>query len=260
MSKKIYVKQTSYQDCAAASLLMIIRYHKGNIQYDKLSYMLNTSNDGTSAFDIVRVSREIGLDASGIETNIKELEKLKTPYIAYVTVDNIYKHYVVVYKIDKNMITIYDPATGIIKMNTKEFEKIWNNIVIIFTPYKNLPYEQEITVFDYIKTIIKNNFKQVTKILIISFIIFILSIIVSLLYQKLIDKVFDSSFYYLFLITSFFIINFILIYVRNNLILKFQKQLDENIINNCIKNIIYLPYSFFRSKTTGEIISRIKNL
>ena len=57
----------------------------------------------------------------------------------------------------------------------------------------------------------------------------------------------------------FFIKTFIE-YLRNNLLLYLNQKIDLSIITTTINKIISLPYSYYKNKTTGEMISRINDL
>ena len=80
-----FVKQDDLKDCAASSLLMIIKYYKGYISKVQLTDMLKTDKSGTSIYNLVEVAKYIGFDTKCGRT--KNLKILKLPCIAYVTID-----------------------------------------------------------------------------------------------------------------------------------------------------------------------------
>ena len=49
-------------------------------------------------------------------------------------------------------------------------------------------------------------------------------------------------------------------YLRNNLLLYLNQKLDLSIITKTIQKMLSLPYSYYKNKTTGEMISRINDL
>ena len=59
-----YNKQHGLKDCGASCLYNIIRYYNGYISFENLRSKLNTSKSGTSVFDIVKVSNNLGLKSS----------------------------------------------------------------------------------------------------------------------------------------------------------------------------------------------------
>ena len=83
---------------------MIVKYYKGYISMSDLENLLNTNKDGTSAYKIVEGLRKLGFESQGIKTTLSEVtpQNLILPCIAFVTIDEKYNHYVVIYKINFN--------------------------------------------------------------------------------------------------------------------------------------------------------------
>ena len=174
-----FVKQEGTKDCAVATLSMIIKYYKGYIANDQLYDMLKTSKEGTSAFNIIKVAEYIGFKSKAIKT--EKIDELKLPCIAYVTIDSRINHFIVIYEINikKNTILIADPATCLKKMSLDEFNKISNNIYILFYKIKNIPYFKSNSVVIFIKDFLKNNKNPIVKISLLSLFINTLIIILS---------------------------------------------------------------------------------
>ena len=96
MKKYPFVKQEGIKDCGVACLSMIINYYKGYVNYERLIEMTKTNKNGSSALNIIEAARTIGFKASGIKTNLNNIEnkKINLPCIAHVTINKTYKHYI----------------------------------------------------------------------------------------------------------------------------------------------------------------------
>lgn len=258
-----FVKQEGNKDCAVASLSMIIRYYKGYIAHEQLRDMLNTDKFGTSAYSIIKTSEYIGLKSLGVKT--KKISDLKLPCIAYVTINKQLNHFIVIYKIDlkKQELLIADPASSLKKMKIEEFNKISNDIYIVFYQIKKLPYLKEYSTLEFINSFLKNNKITLIKILLLSFFINIFITILSFEFKFLIESInFDKRLkYVLFLIFLFIsLIKIITIFLRNLLTIYLNKKINIDITNECYRNIIHFPYIYYCNRTTGEIVSRINDL
>lgn len=258
-----FVKQEGNKDCAVASLSMIIRYYKGYIAHEQLRDMLNTDKFGTSAYSIVKTSEYIGFKSLGVKT--KKISDLKLPCIAYVTINKQLNHFIVIYKIDlkKQELLIADPASSLKKMKIEEFNKISNDIYIVFYQIKKLPYLKEYSTLEFINSFFKNNKVTLIKILLLSFFINIFITILSFEFKFLIESInFDKRLkYVLFLIFLFIsLIKIITIFLRNLLTIYLNKKINIDITNECYRNIIHFPYIYYCNRTTGEIVSRINDL
>ena len=115
--------------------MMIIKHYGGQASYEIIRTMLKTDSNGTTAFHLIDVAKKLGFEAKGVRCELNDLNynNLLLPCIAYVTIDSSYQHYIVIYKINftKKTLIIADPADDIKKITFDEFEKIWNNILII---------------------------------------------------------------------------------------------------------------------------------
>jgi len=252
-----FIKQNGIKDCAAASLLMIIKYYNGYINIEALSDMLETDRFGTSAYNIIKVAESIGFNSKGIKTELKDINNnnLILPCIAHVIIDKKYKHYVVIYKIDfkkeKKTISFY------------EFNQIWDNILIIFYPKTPIIRNIENSLFEYVFTILKKYKKELFQMIIISLILTLFSILSSFYFKYIIDSINYPKQYILLIFFTFLIIyifRLVTDFCRNRLLIFLNQKLELDINLNSFKQILSLPYHYYRNRTTGEIITRINNL
>ena len=104
----------------------------------------------------------------------------------------------------------------------------------------------------------------ILKILFLTIIASIFTCIYSYHFKIIIDKVITTNKLNLLIITIVFILVFFIKkiseFLRNNLLLYLNQKLDLSIITTTINKIISLPYSYYKNKTTGEIISRVNDL
>ena len=172
--KQIKVLQDGVKECGAACLLSIIKYYKGNVSLERLLELTKTTKEGTNFYNLGEAAKEIGLVSKGYKIDdINKLNEIEKPFISQI-VRNNYKHFVVVYKIKNDKITIMDPAKGMIKLNINEFNKLWTGYILILEPYKILPvYNENNYILSILKYIMFNNKKIIIN-------LFSLTIIVTL--------------------------------------------------------------------------------
>ena len=160
--KKYVVLQDGNKECGAACLLSIIKYYGGNISLERILELTKTEKEGTNFFNIQEASKEIGLVSRGYKIeNIEKLDDIQAPFISQVVINN-FNHFVVVYKIKNNKITIMDPAKGMIKMDISSFKNIFTGYILLIKPYKKLPiYSNNNYILSIIKEIIFSNIKLI---------------------------------------------------------------------------------------------------
>ena len=263
--KKIIVMQDGIKECGASCLLSIIKYYDGNISLERLLELTNTTKEGTNFYNLQKAANEIGLISKGYKIDsIDKLIDIEKPFISQIVKDN-YNHFVVVYKIKNDKITIMDPAKGMIKLNLNEFNNLWTGYILILEPYKKLPvYNENNYILSLLKNIIFNNKKIIINLLSLTLIVTIFTCIYSYYFKIIIDKLLNTNKLNLLIITIIFLIIFFIKtfteYLRNNLLLYLNQKIDLSIITTTIDKIISLPYSYYKNKTTGEMISRVNDL
>ena len=100
LKKYPFVKQEGYKDCGLTSLLMIIKYYKGNVSIERLRDLTHTNKNGTSAFNLVKASHELGFYSKGVRGSLNDLKSVVLPCIAHVIINNSIKHFIVIYEIN----------------------------------------------------------------------------------------------------------------------------------------------------------------
>lgn len=260
-----FIKQDNIKDCGCACLGMIINFYGGNLPIDQIRDLTKTDKNGTTAFHIIEACKSIGFNAEGIKTSLEQLNKenLILPCIAHVVIDGKYKHFVVIYKIDfKNKkIIIADPSCSIKKITFSEFQKMWSGVLITLYPLKKLPLTQNISFIDFLLKIIKLHKTFVFNIIMLSIFITIFSVISSFYMKNILDAINYNNLTIIFIFFLFINIFKILSdFFRNKLLIYLNQKIDLLLTLDTYKKIISLPYNYYHTRTTGDIISRVNDL
>ena len=261
------IKQEGFKDCGPSCLLNIIKYYKGNVDINDLKEMCKTDKLGTTAYHLIEASKKLGFESYGIKCNLDDLKKENVilPCIAHVIINNSYKHYVVIEKIDfKNRkLLINDPIGNHKYCSYEKFNKIFNNILIYLYPIKKITNTPNNSCIKFIKEMIHTSTNQLAQVIIISIFITIFSIITSFYMQYMIDNIMFSKpkiilIFILFLFV--YILKIVSDFLRNKILIIINQKIDFNLTFNTFKQIINLPYRYYKNNTTGEIISKINDL
>lgn len=244
---------------------MIINFYGGNLPIDQIRDLTKTNKNGTTAFHIIEACKSIGFNAEGIKSSLEQLNKenLILPCIAHVVIDGKYKHFVVIYKIDfKNKkIIIADPSCSIKKITFSEFQKMWSGVLITLYPLKKLPLIQNISFIDFLLKIIKLHKAFVFNITMLSIFITLFSVISSFYMKNILDAINYNNLTIIFIFFLFINIFKILSdFFRNKLLIYLNQKIDLLLTLDIYKKIISLPYNYYHTRTTGDIISRVNDL
>lgn len=265
MKRNCIIRQHDLKDCGICSLLSIIRYYNGSVPLEKLRQDTHTSLEGTSAFHLVKTAKEYGFDAYGIKIeNEKELTSCILPAIAHVTIGNL-NHFVVIYKITKEKIIVMDPAKGKVAYQKQKFLEIWTKFIIVIYPRYSIPKITETKHFQqYLKQISKNEKIYFALIVFITFLFTILMIATGFYFKFGLEVVNSGDKHLILSILLFFgtlsFLKIILNYLRMYYKACLNKYLDGYIYRDFLNHLFLLPNYFIKSRTSGEIMTRIEEL
>lgn len=265
MKGKLIILQEGKKDCGAASLLSVIRYYGGDISLDRLIEMTKTTKEGTNFYNMSEAARKFNLIAKCFKVDdIEKIRNINNPFIAQLNNKN-YTHFVVVYKINNNKVIIMDPTKGKQVLDIFDFSSIWTGYIMLFEKMGYTPsYRSDKVLNEIISACLLKNINIIIFLIILSIIFTILSCLVSLYSEVVFDKIIDTNINNLIVVTIFFSVLFMLKnitnFIRNHLVIYLNQKLDISIILSTYSKIILLPYTFYKNKTTSEVLSRINDL
>lgn len=266
MKKEYVIKQRDARDCGACCLLSIIKYYGGYIPIEKIRLDTHTTIEGTTALNIIKASNMYGLDGKGIKTNYNELLNSAQilPIIAHLKMKNNMFHFVVIYKIDKNRVTIMDPAKGYVKFSKKEFNELWTGICIILKPRtKILKMHQDKSVLVVFLKAIFQDKKILNKIIAFSICSLFLNIILSFYLKISIDLLeYNSVTFMLSILLTYLIMTILKVFLdreKSKYEIYLNKNLDGRMIIPFINHLFYLPSNIIKNRSEGEIMTRVND-
>ena len=268
MNSKFFVKQNGFKDCGPSCLLSIMKYYGCEASHEEVTYTLKTDFDGTNAFYIINGARLFGFDGYGSHVSVDEIinRNMSFPIICHTLKNNVY-HFIVVYKVKKNKLTIMDPSLNSFKKITREeFERIYLNTSIFIYPVKNVKSKvSNENILTYLITYLKLEKYKVIKMLILSLISILLGIFINYYSMLIIDKIIPNfNINILIKITIMFmscvVIKNIITLIRSKYLIKIIESISIKFNSVVTFKLFNLPYQFFKSKPTGEVSSRINDL
>ena len=186
------------------------------------------------------------------------------PVICHVLKNNCY-HFIVVYKINKNNIEVMDPSSNIYKIKYDYFKSIYQGTSIVIYPIREISGFKYNNLFKYVFDSIKQEKKNIIKIIIYSLLTIIISILVNYYLVISIDKIipkFNNKIFIIFtcLFMNLYLIKNILEFIKTKYLIIIENNIYSKLNMNIIRKVFNLPYHFFKSISTGEVMTRINDL
>ena len=231
-----------------------------------LRYITNTSKEGTNFYYLSNAARTLGFDYRALKGDVRQLNKSMLPCIAHVIIDSKYKHFVVVNSVGRKYVSITDPAVGVKTISLEEFESISTNQFLILMPQKKIPIiNSDNKLMNFIINILKDSRQLIVSLSIFSLIYTFLNILISYGFQFVIEDAINvlsinNLYFLLFLLVFFSLIKHIVDYFRNRILNYINYKMDFIVMSNTFKHIIALPYQYYKTKSTGDVVSRVTDL
>ncbi len=116
-----FYKQRDHKDCGPTCLKIIAKYYNRTINIQQLREISETTRAGSSLLGLSEAAEQLGFRSLGIKINLIKLQEAPLPCILHWNKN----HYVVLYKIKKEVFNISDPGHGLLKYSKEEFLKHW---------------------------------------------------------------------------------------------------------------------------------------
>lgn len=260
------VKQEGIKDCGVCSLLSVIRFYGGNVSLEYLRELTGTTKNGVTALNLVNAATSLGFDSYGLKEKLEDIKVEDLPIISHIIVNKNLKHFIVIYGIDKKCekILVMDPYYGKKILSFTEFNLMTSNVYIYLKPVRHLPIIKEKEIIKpWVKDFLKNN----STVYLIIFVIleFILTILCSSEFNVFINEAVNYN-----MLNNVKVITllFITLELYKELVgiitlsysLKLTTNLNEYLTKKILSRITLLPYLYYETRTSGEVISKVKDL
>jgi len=266
MKSEVKIKQRDLKDCGAACIASVSAYFGAKLSIAKIRQIAHTDTRGTNVLGMIQGLESIGFNAKGVKGGVDALPDIPLPAIAHIIVNQQYHHYVVIYKINKNVIHIMDPGLGKeVKYSIEEFSKMWTGVLILVEPNEYFEQKNEIIgLYSRFWNLVQPHKTVLIQALIGAIVFTILGLSTSIYIQKITDYVLiDGNLRLLNTLSIIMIIIIIFqIYIgamKSILILQTGQKIDKHLILGYYKHLLKLPQRFFDTMKVGEIISRVND-
>lgn len=267
-------KQPDTMDCGPTCLRIIAKHYGRSISLQKLRSLSDTTRSGSSLQGVADAAEKIGFRTLGVKIDFEAIsDQAPLPCIVFWQ----QKHFVVVYKIKKEVVYISDPAHGLLEYSKQEFLANW------IGPYANDKTEEGIVLLleetpklkevesddverkegmGFLWKYIANYKRYLFQLALGLFSVSILQLIFPFLTQSVVDigiQNKDLHFLYLVLFAQLFIFlgRTIIEITRGWILLHLSTRINISLVSDFLIKLMKLPIAFFDSKMTGDIMQRI---
>ncbi|HEY9800281.1 MAG TPA: peptidase domain-containing ABC transporter [Leptolyngbyaceae cyanobacterium] len=266
--KYVYVLQHSQEDCGAACIAAIAKYYGRNLTLSRIREVVGTGQFGTTLLGLQRGAQTLGFKAHSVKTSPELFNRInEAPLPAIIHWKG--NHWVILYgKKGKNYV-VADPAVGIRYLSQKELSEGWKDLLMLLL-------EPDAELFSQIESDRTSGFwrffKRVWKFrailaqaLPLNLLLGVLSLASPFLLQILTDDVLVRGDTRLLTTMAIAVVVMNIIssslgWVQSNLIAHFAQRLQLGLVMEFAKQILRLPLSYYETRRSGEIVSRLQDI
>lgn len=129
--KRIFVRQSSADDCGLACLAMILNYagkHEESIQL----HAMEVPRHGFSLLELRNLSNSYGFKSRPVEMEIDYLKQLDQPCILHTSLDVQQDHYQVYFGYTDGKFILADPVTQVYELDEEELRRLWTSKAALY--------------------------------------------------------------------------------------------------------------------------------
>lgn len=267
-----FFRQYDAMDCGPTCLRMVSKFYGKKISLHTLRKLSEYNKSGVNLLGLSQAAETIGFETLGGSMSAEQLfDEAPLPLIVRWKGN----HFVVVYKITANYVYIANPASGRLKYSRKEFLENWiektdkaEGFFLLLEPtdkfYEIKDEEKKAVISIFLLKYFKKYKHYFLQMLLSLFVGSALQLIFPFLTQSIVDKGInakDLNFITLVLIAQLvlFVGRTAIEFTRNWILLHISTRINLDILNDFLGKLLKLPFSFFDTKSSGDIIQRIND-
>ncbi|WP_291236769.1 peptidase domain-containing ABC transporter [Frisingicoccus sp.] len=280
MKKRLHlIKQHDEKDCGAACLSMLLQCNGKKVPLAAVREAIQVDQYGASMYGVLDGAEKFGLSGQAFEgtadafINSVTSGEIPLPAIARIINREIYEHYVIVSKVARGNIIIFDPDMGKRKMSYDEFSDSFLGQIMVFEPGSQFTPENlrkgSLTKF---LRMISHQKALIAVIGLLSLFITGIGLAGTFLFQYLIDNVLTgidqvesvesvmNDFAAILLcVGMLYFFKMAIQMLRGMLLTAMTKRIDLPLMLGYYDHVVDLPMRFFDTRKTGEILSRFND-
>ena len=261
------VKQHSEEDCGAAALATIAKYHQKTLSLTRIREAIGTGQLGTNLLGLRQGAESLGFNARSVKASPEIINKInEAPLPAIIHWKG--NHWVVLYGKKGRKFVIGDPGIGIRFISKSELLSGWKNLVMLLlepgTGFEQIESDSIKGIERFVRRVVPY-YSSIIQAIVASLVIGLFSLATPFMIQLLTDEVLvrrDTELLTLVIVgvsLSLVITSGINLFV-NYLIAYLAQRLELSLSLDFAFHILKLPLTYFETRRSGEISSRLQDI
>lgn len=257
-----YVETGQFADCGPACLTMVFGYHGLELPLERVRQDCGVSRHGSSATALLEAARNQGLLARGVK--LSDLDQLR--YLPPASILHwAFTHFVVLESFDGETAVIVDPARGRVRVGREQLDRAFTGVALTFEPTAQFSRSagESGKLLRYFRALLGDR-EVVKQVLVVSLALQVFALGLPLLTGVLVDRVIpraDHDLLWVLLAGVLLLVGFRFVcsLLRGHLLLHLRTRLDSVLTFNFLNHLTALPFAFFDTRKSGDLIVRMNS-
>lgn len=133
-SRTPLILQSEVAECGLVCLVMIARFHGSRIDLTAARNRIEISARGVNLAQLTRMARQVGLEPRPLRVELESLQQVRLPCVLHWD----FEHFVVLTRVEREAVTLHDPARGLRKLRLDEVSRHFTGAVLELHPLRDL--------------------------------------------------------------------------------------------------------------------------
>ncbi|MDX9768149.1 MAG: peptidase domain-containing ABC transporter [Ectothiorhodospiraceae bacterium] len=257
------ILQTEATECALACIAMVAGYHGLRTDLATLRRIFLVSIKGSTLGHLMQIAHSLKLTTRPVKLELEDLPQLRLPCILHWN----FNHFVVLKAVDRNTVTIHDPAFGLRKLSLDEVSGQFTGVALELWPnpeFKPLSFRQRIRLRDLLGHV-TGLFRSLGQILLLAVSLEIFALVSPFFLQWVIDNVVVSGDRDLLTTLALGFGLLMLLQqgigtLRSWVIMHMSTTLNLQWRANIFSHLLRLPVDYFEKRHLGDVVSRFSSI
>lgn len=253
------VLQMEAVECGAASLAMVLAYHRRLVPLEEVRMACGVSRDGSKASNVVKAARGYGLVARGFKKEPAALRTLPVPMIVHWN----FNHFVVLEGFGKGRAFLNDPGHGPRTVTEDEFDQSFTGVALTFEPGPDfVPGGEGASLVDALRRRLVGLHGAVVFVVLAGLALVLPGLLVPTFSRVFVDDVLVKGMGEWVRPLGWFmaataLVVALLTWLQQRYLLRLEARLAIGTSARFLWHVLHLPLQFFTQRFPGEIASRV---
>ncbi len=258
-----WIPQTAITDCGPACLAMTLAYFGKELPLEEVRSRVFRGRDGSSARLLLDAATDLGLRARGVTIHdVDDLRHLPPASILHWD----FKHFVVLESVTGKTAVVVDPMDGRRTVSQPELRRSFTGVALTFEPGQDFEPGKSRAgggTGRFVRELLSRSV-NIKRIVVVSLVLQLLALALPVATGLIVDRVVPRHDVDLLAIllagmVALLAFRWIASLVRAFLLLQLRTELDAKITLEFLDHLVDLPYAFFQSRSTGDLVMRLNS-